>query len=110
MAVLTAGLERRRLLAVAIGGFALANLLAALAPGYVGLLAARLLLALSAATFMPAASGCAAALGGPERRGRALSTITAGLTLAIIAGRRPVAPTRASSMVRPPGASEVSRE
>jgi predicted MFS family arabinose efflux permease len=86
MAVLTAGLERRRLLAVAMGGFALANLLAALAPGYTGLLAARLLLALSAASFMPAASGYAAALGGSERRGRALSTITTGLTLAIIAG------------------------
>ncbi len=69
MAVSRAGLERRRLLAAAMGGFALANLLAALAPGYIGLLAARLLLALSAATFMPAASGYAAALGGPERRG-----------------------------------------
>ena len=34
MAVLTAGLERRHLLAVAMGGFALGNLLAALAPGY----------------------------------------------------------------------------
>ena len=86
MAVLTAGLERRRLLAVAMGGFALANLLAALAPGYAGLLAARLLLALSAASFMPAASGYAAALGGLERRGRALSLVTNGLTLAIIAG------------------------
>jgi predicted MFS family arabinose efflux permease len=86
MAVLTAGLERRRLLAVAMGGFTLANLLAALAPGYAGLLAARLLLALSAASFMPAASGYAAALGGPERRGRALSMVTNGLTLAIIAG------------------------
>ena len=86
MAVLTAGLERRRLLAVAMGGFSLANLLAALAPGYAGLLVARLLLALSAASFMPAASGYAAALGGPERRGRALSMVTTGLTLAIIAG------------------------
>jgi predicted MFS family arabinose efflux permease len=86
MAVLMAGLERRRLLAVAMGGFALANLLAALAPGYAGLLAARLLLALSAASFMPAASGYAAALGGLERRGRALSLVTNGLTLAIIAG------------------------
>src|SRR4030095_1144106 len=86
MAVLTAGLERRRLLAVAISGFTLANLLAALAPGYFGLLAARLLLALSAASFMPAACGYAATLGGPERRGRALSMVTNGLTLAIIAG------------------------
>jgi predicted MFS family arabinose efflux permease len=86
MAVLTAGLERRRLLAIAMSGFTLGNLLAALAPSFTGLLAARLLLAFSAATFMPAASGYAAALGGPARRGRALSTITAGLTLAIIAG------------------------
>jgi predicted MFS family arabinose efflux permease len=86
MAVLTARLERRRMLSVAIGGFALGNLLAALAPSYAGLLAARLLLALSAASFMPAASAYAAALGGPERRGRALSTVTNGLTLAIIAG------------------------
>jgi predicted MFS family arabinose efflux permease len=86
MAVFTAGLERRRLLAVAMGGFALANLLAALAPNYPGLLAARLLLALSAASFMPAANGYAAALGGPKRRGRALSMVTNGLTLAIIAG------------------------
>jgi predicted MFS family arabinose efflux permease len=36
MAVLMAGLERRRLLAVAMGGFTLANLLAALAPSYAG--------------------------------------------------------------------------
>jgi predicted MFS family arabinose efflux permease len=60
--------------------------LAALAPGYAGLLAARLLLALSAASFMPAASGYAAALGGPERRARAPSTVTTGSTLAIIVG------------------------
>jgi predicted MFS family arabinose efflux permease len=86
MAVLTSGLERRRLLAIAMGGFALANLIAGLASGYAGLLAARLLLALSAASFMPAASGYAAALGGQKRRGRALSMVTNGLTLAIIAG------------------------
>ncbi len=86
MAVLTARLERRRLLALAIAGFSIANLLAALAPSYAGLLAARLLLALSAASFMPAASGYAAASGGLERRGRALSMVTNGLSLAIIAG------------------------
>jgi len=86
MAVLTAGFERRRLLAVAMSGFTLANLLAALAPDYAGLMAARLLLALSAAIFMPAAGGYAAELGGPERHGRALAAVTGGLTVAIIAG------------------------
>lgn len=86
MAVLTVGLERRRLLALAMVGFALGNLLAALAPDYAGLLVARLLLAVSAATFMPAASSYAASSGGRERRGRALSTVMTGLTLAIVAG------------------------
>jgi predicted MFS family arabinose efflux permease len=85
-AVLTAGWERRRLLAIAMSGFVLANLLAALAPDYFALLAARVLSALSAASFIPAASGYAAALAGQERRGRALSMVTGGLTLAIVAG------------------------
>ena len=115
MAVLTAGLwsgaacwpsgKHRR-------GFALANLLAALGAGLCWA-AGRA----AAAGTCPQRPSCrlpadaAAALGGPAPgRGRALSTITAGLTLAIIAGRRPVAPTRASSMVRPLRASEVSRE
>src|ERR1700741_5341626 len=79
-AVLTAGLERRRLLAIAMGGFVVANLLAALAPDYFALLAARLLLALAAASFIPAAGGYAAVLAGQERRGRALSMVTGGLT------------------------------
>jgi predicted MFS family arabinose efflux permease len=69
-----------------MGGFALANLLAAMAPGYAGLMGARLLLALSAASFMPAAGGYAAGLAGPERQGRALSMVVGGLTVAIIAG------------------------
>ncbi len=86
MAVLTAGLERRRLLAFAMAGFGIANLLAAFSESYVELLMARLLLALTAATFMPAASGYAAAFGGQERRGLSLSMVTNGLTLAIIAG------------------------
>ncbi len=86
MAVLTAGMERRRLLAMAMGAFAAANLLAAVAPGYWALMASRLLLALSAGAFMPAASGYAATLAGPELRGRALSRVITGMTLAIIAG------------------------
>ena len=86
MAVLTAGVERRRVLALAIGSFALANLLAALAPNYSSLLAARLLLALSAASFTPAATGYAATLGGGRRHGLAISIVTNGLTLAIVIG------------------------
>jgi DHA1 family inner membrane transport protein len=86
IAVLTASFERRSLLVVAMLCFGFGNALAAVTPNYVGLLMARLLLALSAAGFMPAASGYAAVLGGHQRRGRALSIVTNGLTLAIIAG------------------------
>ncbi|WP_407179849.1 MFS transporter [Bradyrhizobium sp. STM 3562] len=86
IAVLTASFERRSLLIMAMLCFGLGNVLAGMTPNYIGLLAARLLLALSAAGFMPAASGYAAALGGQGRRGRALSMVTNGLTLAIIAG------------------------
>src|ERR1700743_3282936 len=69
MAALTAGLERRRVLAAAMAAFSLANLLAALAPNYASLLAARMLLALAAASFTPAATGYAATLGGPKQHG-----------------------------------------
>ena len=86
IAVLTAGLERRRLLTIGMTGFSIANLVAALASDYYSLLTARLLLALSAACFMPAAGGYAAESGGAVRRGRAFSMVTTGLTLAIIAG------------------------
>jgi MFS transporter, DHA1 family, inner membrane transport protein len=86
MAALTAGLERRRVLASAMAAFTLANLLAALAPNYASLLAARMLLALAAASFTPAATGYAAALGGPKQHGRAMSMVTNGLTFAIIGG------------------------
>jgi hypothetical protein len=50
IAVLSTGLERRRLLSIGMTGFCIANLVAALAPDYYGLLTARLLLALSAAS------------------------------------------------------------
>lgn len=69
-----------------MGGFAIASLFAALSPGYAGLMGALLLLALFAGVFMPAAGGYAAVLGGPERQGRALSTVIGGLIVAIIAG------------------------
>jgi predicted MFS family arabinose efflux permease len=70
----------------ALSGFTLANLPASMAQGYAGLMASRILLAPSAASLMPAASGYAADSGGRERPGRALSMVTKGLILALIAG------------------------
>jgi predicted MFS family arabinose efflux permease len=86
LAVLTAGLERKRLLALSMGGFALANALAALSPNFASLMAARVGLALTAGTFMPAAVAFATTTVGPARRGRAVALVYSGMTLAIVLG------------------------
>ncbi|HXZ16224.1 MAG TPA: MFS transporter [Roseiarcus sp.] len=86
LAVLTAGLERKRLLAISMGGFALANALAALSPNFASLMAARVGLAVTAGTFMPAAVAFATATFGPLRRGRAVALVYSGMTLAIVLG------------------------
>ena len=86
LAVASARMNRRRLLVGALGVFAAANLGAALAPSYGVLVAARLLAALAAAAYAPVATVAAVSLVAPERRGRALATVTAGMTLAILFG------------------------
>ena len=86
IAVATAGVERKRLLIAAIAAFALANLVAAVAPNFFSLAAARALLALTAGTFMPAAIAFATQLFAAERRGRAIALIYAGMTLATVVG------------------------
>jgi predicted MFS family arabinose efflux permease len=86
LAVATGAWERRRLLLTALASFALFNVLAALAQNYTMLLAARIGLALSAATFMPAASAYAVAVMPAAQRGRALAIIYTGLTVATVVG------------------------
>lgn len=86
MATLTAGVARRRLLVTALAAFTAANMFAALAPNYVWLALARVLAAVSAAAFTPAAGGVAAATADPAQRGRALATVTGGLSVAIVVG------------------------
>jgi len=86
IAVAAAGVERKRLLIVAIAAFAVANLVAAFAPNFSSLAGARALLALSAGTFMPAAVAYATALFAAERRGRAIALIYGGMTLATVVG------------------------
>jgi predicted MFS family arabinose efflux permease len=86
VAILTGGIERKRLLLGALAAFAAANLLAAWSPGFIGLLAARALLALAAGTFMPGAIAYAATTVAPERRGQAISFVYTGFTLALVVG------------------------
>lgn len=86
LAVLTGQLERKRLLLGSILVFGLFNVVAALAHSYATLFLARIGLALSAAAFMPAASAYAVAVSPLAHRGRALSIIYAGLTVATLVG------------------------
>ena len=86
IAVATGGLDRKIVLLGASLGFALANLVAASSSSFAALAASRVLLALCAGAFMPAASGYAASTVAPELRGRALATIYCGFTAAIVVG------------------------
>ena len=86
LAVASARVDRRRLMLLALGAFAAANLGAALAPDYGTLIASRVLAALAAAAYTPVATVAAASLVAPERRGRALAMVTGGMTLAILFG------------------------
>ena len=82
----TRNVGRRRLLVGALLLFALANVAAALAPGFSVLLGARVAAACGAAIFTPVASAVAASLAPPELRGRALSVRTIGVNIAWLVG------------------------
>jgi predicted MFS family arabinose efflux permease len=82
LAVLTGNWDRRRVLLSAMSVFVVANALAATAPDYTVMVVARVLAALAAAMFTPAASAAAAGLAEPAERGRALAAVLGGLTVA----------------------------
>ncbi|MFF0146774.1 putative MFS family arabinose efflux permease [Amycolatopsis sulphurea] len=85
-AAVTGRWERRKLLVAALVVAGGGNLLAAIAPGYSTLLLARIVTAVGAAVFTPAASAVAAELTTPDRRGRAVAMVFGGLTVALIFG------------------------
>lgn len=86
LVALTGHIGRRRVLAIGLALFALANLAAALAPGAQSLNAARFIAAAGAGIFTPVAATVAAGLSSPERQGRALAAVFFGLTLAQVLG------------------------
>jgi predicted MFS family arabinose efflux permease len=86
IAVATGGIERRRLLLISLTAFGAFNLLAAISHTYALLLLARIGMGLAAGTFMPAASAYAVAATSAAQRGRALSIVYGGLTVAMVIG------------------------
>ncbi|MGW9429762.1 MFS transporter [Streptomyces decoyicus] len=85
-AVGTARLPRRRLLTTALTLFCLANFAVPLASSYAALMALRVAAALAAAVALPTVLAVTAQLAPPERRGRSLATVMAGLTGAVVIG------------------------
>ncbi len=83
---LTRAVPRKTLLLVLLAVFAVANLLAALAPGYAVLVVARVLGGAAHGVFWAVVSPYSARLVPPERLASAVAIATSGATLASIAG------------------------
>ena len=86
MAALTANWPRRNVLLLGLGAFVASNVMTASADTFGLALAGRALAGLGGAVFTPAASAVATALVPPDRRGRALAVILAGLSAATALG------------------------
>jgi DHA1 family inner membrane transport protein len=86
LVALTGTVPRRTILGVGMAIFTLAAIACALAPNAGSLYAARALAAVGAGLFTPSAAAVAVAAVAPETRGKALSTVFFGLTLAQVLG------------------------
>jgi MFS transporter, DHA1 family, inner membrane transport protein len=86
LATLTGNVGRKRLLVAAMALFVAGNLASVIAPSFELLLASRVAAAAGAAVFTPTAAAVASSIAPPEARGRALSMVTGGLTVAFVAG------------------------
>ncbi|WP_456269062.1 MFS transporter [Kushneria sp. AK178] len=86
LAVITSKWPRKPTLMMLMGIFITGNVLCALAPDYLSLMAARVVTSFSHGAFFGIASVTAAGLAVPEKRGQAISLVFAGLTLASVLG------------------------
>ncbi|MBN8486157.1 MAG: MFS transporter [Burkholderiales bacterium] len=86
LAALCAGWDRRRLLALSLAWYALGHAASALMPDYAALLPVRALSVLAAAVFTPQAAAAIAWMAPPERRGRAITFVFLGWSVASVLG------------------------
>src|SRR5690625_4763084 len=86
LAVATARLPRKPFVVVGLTGFIVVNLLTAFAPTYWSLLILRVVAALVAASISPAVFAMTADVAAPERVGRSLGAVAAGLTVSLFVG------------------------
>lgn len=86
LAVFGAKLFHRHLLILLMGFYAVANIASAFAPNYESLLAMRFIAGLPHGTYFGVAALVVASLVPPNQRGKAVSRVMVGLTLAILIG------------------------
>ena len=86
LAILGNGISRKTLLLSLMGFYALGNLASALGPTYESLLWFRFIAGLPHGAYFGVAALTAVAISPPDRRGRAVSLVMLGLTLAILLG------------------------
>jgi predicted MFS family arabinose efflux permease len=86
IAAVAAHIPRKTLLLSSLATFVVANLATALAPTFNIALATRLLAGVGAAMFAPTATGAAATMVPPEKRGFALAVVITGLTASTALG------------------------
>lgn len=85
-AALVAGWDRRRLLAASMLWYAVLHGACALMPSFATLLPARVLAVLAPAVFTPQAAACVGLLVPPEQRGRAITFVFLGWSVASVLG------------------------
>jgi predicted MFS family arabinose efflux permease len=85
-ATLVAGWDRRRLLTLSLLWYAALMGICALAPNYGALLPLRVLAVISPAIFTPQAAACVGLLVPPEQRGRAITFVFLGWSVASVMG------------------------
>lgn len=86
LAAAAAYVDRKRLLLSGLAIFIVANLATAVSPTFGIALATRALAGLGAAMFFPTATGSAASIVPPEKRGFALSVVATGMTVSTALG------------------------
>jgi len=86
LAAALAGWDRRRLLTLALLWYAAGHALAALMPSFAALLPVRVLGVMAAAVFTPQAAAAINVMAPPEQRGRAITTVFLGWSLASVVG------------------------
>ena len=86
LATVVAGWDRRRLLALSMLWYAVLLALSALMPDFASLMVVRVLAVISPAIFTPQAAACIGLLVKPEQRGRAITFVFLGWSVASVVG------------------------